>query len=258
MSKIKTLFVNGDELPVGVPADLSCDTVTVGTLNDDGSVVVNGTDATLRVGTVQDVGSVRINANGSLPNVQVGKMGTSADASAALSCNNTGNGLLVLDGQAFRASDIGGSVPSNLSCTSLSVGAYDSQSDYQRHANLEITQDNSVEGGVRLNLTNGETVLSTYTLALGKVDSDGQYARIGRINSYYPELELYDSEAYTKLKGGTSKIGIQERSSGNDWAVLTIGDMNEGCLKLYDYGNSQLVTLTASDLAALLAFIHNT
>lgn len=77
---------------------------------------------------------------------------------------------------------LGGEIPANLSCSTLSVGQYDDESDYQRHAALEITHDNY--GYSKLNFTNGQSVLSTYTLTLGKVHSDGQYARIGRINSY--------------------------------------------------------------------------
>lgn len=88
-------------------------TAKVGEQNDSGEVKVTGTDAKLVVGTANNTGSVRINSNGTMPNIQVGKSGYGDYASAALSCDNVGHGLLVLDNMAFSGAELSATFAAN-------------------------------------------------------------------------------------------------------------------------------------------------
>lgn len=116
----------------GVPANLSVDTLTVNDTftirndaytvitgatdaneTDSGVLDVKGTNAKLRVGGNSDINAVRINANGTTPNIQVGKMGTSDLACAALSCDTSGHGLLILDGVSFDAATLSATYTAN-------------------------------------------------------------------------------------------------------------------------------------------------
>lgn len=83
------------------------------TENDSGVVNVKGSYAKLRVGGTNDINAVRINANGTTPNVQVGKMGTSNNPAAALSCDTSGHGLLVLDNIAFTGAELSATFAAN-------------------------------------------------------------------------------------------------------------------------------------------------
>ena len=97
MSKIKTLTIDGNELDVGVPSDLSVSTATVGTTSSSGSLVVDGTGATLRVGTAQAVSSVRINGTSS-PNIAIGKRGTSSDPTVLIRQTPDNSGEIAVNG----------------------------------------------------------------------------------------------------------------------------------------------------------------
>lgn len=100
-----------------LPADISANSLQIknnsytvisasaGAQDDSGTLLVNGTAASLRVGTVNSTGSVRINSNGTTPSIEGGK-GSGTEPAYSLSCDSTGHGILTLNTTTLNATEL--------------------------------------------------------------------------------------------------------------------------------------------------------